>query len=240
MLDEHGSGVFPGKQSQTVPLFAEPRRPSWSSCRRRLSASAAARSEDGERAEERDERAPGHAATVPAAVERAVLTGVNTWSANGRATTTGWRRLDPEQLVRLGNAAYGAGLCLLMLGEREEAAEWLGRASARWRESWEHATPTSWGRPIGAIKAALIAGDDEAAAAFAAWALGLGCTEAESPIGRYAATLALLVERSGHRGGAVSREPARRDDFPPAVADALAGIAAQRRGAVRARRSSAC
>ncbi len=26
---------------------------------------------------------------------------------------------------------------------------------SRWRESWEHATRTSWGRPIGAIKAAL-------------------------------------------------------------------------------------
>ncbi len=97
------------------------------------------------------------------------------------------RRLDPEQLVRLGNAAYGAGLCLLMLGESEEAAVWLGRASARWRESWEHATPTSWGRPIGVIKAALIAQDDEAAGSFAAWALALGCEEAESPIGQYAA-----------------------------------------------------
>ena len=58
-------------------------------------------------------------------------------------------RLDPEQLVRIGNAAYGAGLALLMLGRREEAAEWLDRAALRWRESWEHATPTSWGRPIG-------------------------------------------------------------------------------------------
>ena len=134
------------------------------------------------------------------------------------------RRLDPEQLVRLGNAAYGAGLCLLMLGEREEAAEWLGRASARWRESWEHATPTSWGRPIGVIKAALIAGDDGAAAAFAAWALGLGCAEAESPIGRYAATLALLVERRDAEAAGLA-ESLRGDAFPPEVADALAGIA---------------
>ena len=135
----------------------------------------------------------------------------------------GMRRLDPEQLVRLGNAAYGAGLCLLMLGEREEAAEWLERASARWRESWEHATPTSWGRPIGVIKAALIAGDDHAAAAFAAWALGLGCADAESPIGRYAATLALLVEGRDTEAAGLA-ESLRVEPFPPEVADALVGI----------------
>jgi hypothetical protein len=137
----------------------------------------------------------------------------------------GMRRLDPEQLVRLGNAAYGAGLSLLMLGERGEAAEWLARAAARWRESWEHATPTSWGRPIGVIKSALIAGNDEAAAASAAWALGLGCAEAESPIGRYAATLALLVERRDAEAASVAEGLRESDEFPPAVADALAGIA---------------
>ena len=70
----------------------------------------------------------------------------------------GEKRLDPEQLVRIGNAAYGAGLSLLMLGREEEARAWLDRAALRWRESWEHATPTSWGRPIGVIKATLIAG----------------------------------------------------------------------------------
>ena len=89
-------------------------------------------------------------------------------------------RLEPEQLVRLGNAAYGAGLSLLALGRPDEAGEWLERAAARWRESWEHATPTSWGRPIGTIKAALIAGRDEDAAAFSRWALELGSEGAES------------------------------------------------------------
>src|SRR4051794_30627936 len=100
----------------------------------------------------------------------------------------GMARRDPEQLVRIGNAAYGAGLSLLMLRRDEDAVEWLGRAAARWRESWEHASPTSWGRPIGTIKAALIAGSDDDAAVFAEWALSLGTERAESPIGRYAAT----------------------------------------------------
>ena len=140
------------------------------------------------------------------------------------------RRLDPEQLVRIGNAAYGAGLCLLMLAEREEAAAWLGRASARWRESWEYATPTSWGRPIGVIKAALLADDEEAAAAFSVWALGLGCEAAESPIGRYSAVLALLVARRDEEAEPVAESLRGRGDFPPDVADALAGIAGHHEG----------
>ena len=135
-------------------------------------------------------------------------------------------RLDPEQLVRIGNAAYGAGLTLLMLGRASEASEWFDRAAARWRESWEHATPTSWGRPIGSIKAALLAGSDQDAAAYASWTLGLAAEGAESPIGRYAATLALLVLDRWADARHVASTLRERDDFPSQVADALALISA--------------
>jgi len=135
-------------------------------------------------------------------------------------------RLDPEQLVRIGNAAYGAGLCLLMLRREREAREWLSRAAIRWRESWEHATPTSWGRPIGTIKASLIAGDRTAGRRYSRWALELGSEHAESPIGRYGATLALLTlaRWPDARHAAVTLRA--RDDFPNDVADALWSIAA--------------
>ena len=137
----------------------------------------------------------------------------------------GMARLDPEQLVRIGNAAWGAGLSLLMLGRADEAAEWLDRAAVRWRESWEHATETSWGRPIGAIKAELIAGRDDEAAAYARWALELSTAEAESPIGRYAATLALLTLERWDEAASIAATLVGRDDFPPVVADSLAAIA---------------
>jgi len=137
----------------------------------------------------------------------------------------GMARLDPEQLVRIGNAAWGAGLSLLMLGRTDEAGEWLDRAAGRWRESWEHATETSWGRPIGAIKAELIAGRDDEAATYARWALGLPTAEAESPIGRYAATLALLTLGRWDEAGPIAATLVGRQDFPSAVADALAAIA---------------
>src|SRR5215218_10194414 len=138
----------------------------------------------------------------------------------------GEARLDPEQLVRIGNAAYGAGLSLLMLGRHEEAREWLDRAATRWRESWEHATPTSWGRPIGTIKASLIASREDAARGYAEWALGLGSDEAESPIGRYAAALALLTLERWADARHVVQTLRERDDFPRPVADALAMLAA--------------
>jgi hypothetical protein len=137
----------------------------------------------------------------------------------------GEARLDPEQLVRIGNAAYGAGLSLLMLGRDEEAREWLDRAATRWRESWDHATPTSWGRPIGTIKATLIAGDRPRAAAYSRWALELGSETAESPIGRYAATLALLALARWPDARHVAATLRGGDDFPRPVADALWTIA---------------
>jgi hypothetical protein len=132
-----------------------------------------------------------------------------------------------KQLTRLGNAAAGAGLALLMQGRREEAAEWLLRAADRYRESWPDAPPGSWGRPIGAIKARLLAGDDAGAAADAEWALEEGAGAAESPIGRYAGALALLVLGRDEEARVLADDLRTRDDFPAAVGDALAHVAAE-------------
>ena len=68
------------------------------------------------------------------------------------------RAHDERQLVQLGNAAWAAGLCLLMLGDRPGSSVWLVRSAARYRESWDAGAPTdAWGRPIAAMKALLIA-----------------------------------------------------------------------------------
>lgn len=131
-----------------------------------------------------------------------------------------------RQLTRLGNAAYGAGLCALMLGDGEAARDWLGRAAGRWRESFDLAPPGSWGRPIGAVKAHLLAGDWEAAAEAARWTLQTGAVEAESPIGRYAACLALLVLGRHDEARVHANVIRTHADFPTAVGDALAMIAA--------------
>jgi len=131
-----------------------------------------------------------------------------------------------RQLTRTGNAAWAAGLSLLMLGRRDEAATWLGRAAERYRESWPDAPPGSWGRPIGAMKSRLIADDLRGAVVDARWALDAGAAESESPIGRYAAALAHLVRGEDAEAGELAATLQGRDDFPAAIADALAALAA--------------
>jgi hypothetical protein len=131
-----------------------------------------------------------------------------------------------RQLTRMGNAAYGAGLALLMAGRRDEAADRFARAAERYRESFPDAPPGSWGRPIGAIKARLLADDWEAARGEARFALDAGVAESDSPIGRYAAALALLVLGDDEQARLHADVIRTRDDFPEAVGDALAYLAA--------------
>ena len=133
------------------------------------------------------------------------------------------RGLDQRQLTQLANAAWAAGLCLLMDGRSEEAARWLRQAAVRYHESWGMAPPESWGRPIAAMKALLVAGAD--ARAQASWTLESGAARAESPIGRYAGTLALLVLGRDEEARALAETLVERDDFPHDVADALLMIA---------------
>jgi hypothetical protein len=138
---------------------------------------------------------------------------------------------DPDsrqrRLTRLGNAAGGAGLALLMQERSDEAAGWFVRAAERYRESFEDAPPGSWGRPIGAIKALLLAGDWARAQEASAWALDAGAAEAESPIGGYAAALALLVLGRDAEARVHADAIRIRDDFPRDVGDALAFITAR-------------
>jgi hypothetical protein len=134
--------------------------------------------------------------------------------------------LDERAIVRRGNTAYAAGLALLMAGD-PDAADWLLRAAGRWRESWDAGEGReSWGRPIGALKAALLAGDEAAVEELARWALEVGCATAESPIGRYGGTLALLALGRFAEARHVAESLRERDDFPHDVGDALAYIAA--------------
>ena len=138
-----------------------------------------------------------------------------------------------RQLTRLGNAAWAAGLCLLMTGRTRESAAWLLKAAGRYGESWQLAPPGSWGRPIGMLKALLLAGND-GAPEIATWTLETGAAAVESPIGRYAGTLALLVLGRDDEAAAVAVTLEGRDDFPHDVAAALHALAAGDRDAYRA------
>ncbi len=132
-----------------------------------------------------------------------------------------------RQLTRMGNAAWAAGLSQLMLGRREAAREWLVRAAETYRESWPESPPGSWGRPIGALKSRLIAGDLDGAREDARWALDAGAAEAESPIGRYAAALAQLVLGADDEAAALAGSLRGAESVPPAVTESLVALAAR-------------
>ena len=130
-----------------------------------------------------------------------------------------------RQLTRLGNAAAGAGLALVMQGLSDDAREWFDRACERYRESWRDAPPGSWGRPIAILKARILAADWEGAERDAAWTLDQGAGEAKSPIGRYAAALAYAVLRQWE-DMRIAADALRLDEtFPSEVAEALAFVA---------------
>ena len=129
----------------------------------------------------------------------------------------------------MGNAAAGAGICLVMAEETDRAREWFDRAIERYRESFELAPPASWGRPIAMVKSRILGGDWAGAEADSRWTLEQGAADAGSPIGRYAAALALLVLGRDQEALVVAEELRRQADFPAAVGDSLAFIAAQDR-----------
>jgi hypothetical protein len=132
-----------------------------------------------------------------------------------------------RQLTRMGNAAWAAGLSLLMLARRGAADDWLVRAAETYRRSWPDAPPGSWGRPIGAMKSRLIAGDLAGAREDAEWALEAGAAGSESPIGRYAAALARLVLGDDAEAGALAETLEGAEAIPPAVVASLVALAAR-------------
>ncbi|MGH3065232.1 MAG: hypothetical protein ACRDOF_02930 [Gaiellaceae bacterium] len=136
---------------------------------------------------------------------------------------------DPDerqrQLTRMGNAAWAAGLSLLMLGRRAEADAWLARAAETYRHSWPDAPSGSWGRPIGAMKSRLIAGDLVGAHDDARWALDAGAADSGSPIGRYAAALACLVVGDDLRVVEIALTLNGQPAIPAPVVDSLAALA---------------
>jgi hypothetical protein len=138
---------------------------------------------------------------------------------------------DPDarqrQLTRMGNAAYGAGLALLMAGDEARAREWFTRAVERYGESFADAPPGSWGRPIASMKARVLGGDWEAAEDAARWTLDVGADDAESPIAKYAACLARLILGRHGEARVLADDLRTHDGFPTDVADALAMITAE-------------
>ena len=133
--------------------------------------------------------------------------------------------MPPEHQVLLLDAiaAEGEGQAALMAGDRVAATGRLRAAAAGYRASWEVAPPRSYGRLIGMLKAAVLAGDGPAEAAYARTQLDPG---ADSPPAQYARAIVALIDGDDAAAGGRRRRDARRRSAAfVRTADAIAALA---------------
>jgi hypothetical protein len=126
-----------------------------------------------------------------------------------------------EELMLAAIAADGRGQRALLDGDPAAAATALGEAAGLYRASWEAAPPASYGRLIGMLKAAVIAGDAADAAAYARAALASG---ADSPPARYALAIAALAEGDDAAAGAAAFGMRAGSPAMVRAADAIAAL----------------
>ena len=130
------------------------------------------------------------------------------------------------RLTRVAGASWAEGMAALMLGDGHGAAQLLRRAADEYRLSWSVAPPGSWGRPIAAMRARLLAGDAAGLVADAEATLREGPGAGDSPVATYAAVLALLATGRDEEALPLARSLQEREEFPRPVADGFVGIAA--------------
>jgi hypothetical protein len=125
-------------------------------------------------------------------------------------------------LLRDAVAVEAVGQRALLDGDGVAATTALRSAADRYRASWEAAPPASYGRLIGLLKAAILAGDAEADAAYAVAQLP---ADAVSPPAAYARAIAALV--ADDDATARTAAEAMRAGSPPFVraADAITALA---------------
>ncbi|HEV2813155.1 MAG TPA: hypothetical protein VGW10_07895 [Solirubrobacteraceae bacterium] len=111
----------------------------------------------------------------------------------------------------------------LLAGDHVRARDELRAASDRYRASWDAAPPDAFGRLVGMVKAAVLAGEATTAARFVRSAVG---DEPSSPTSGYALAIAALVE--GDDAVAARAAEAMRAGSEPfqRAADAIAALAA--------------
>ena len=97
---------------------------------------------------------------------------------------------EHRALQALAVEADGAAQRRLMAGDRPGASPFLRESERLYRASWEAAPPGGYGRLVGLLKAAILRGDAQEAAAYVRAALD---GESGSPTAAYALALACLA-----------------------------------------------
>jgi hypothetical protein len=128
------------------------------------------------------------------------------------------------ELLREALAAEGPGQRALLAGDDERARAGLHEAVRLYRASWEIAPPASWGRLIGALKAAIIAGDGREQAAFVRANVPDEAATDSAPAS-YALAIAALVEGDDARAGELAQGMRAGSPAFVRAADAIGALA---------------
>jgi hypothetical protein len=120
-----------------------------------------------------------------------------------------------------------AGQQALLARDSAGARAAFAAAADLYRRSWEEASPTSYGRLVGLLKSAVLAGDALAAAAYAREALADEQLLAGSPTASYARALAALIEGDDSDARRFSEAMAAGGDAFARTARAIAALAAR-------------
>ena len=137
--------------------------------------------------------------------------------------------MNPD-IVILTEAVRIEGLAQRALLDGEPSSAGFLAAAALYRASWEAAAPDAFGRLVGLIKAAVIAGD---AAEAATYVIGQIADERDSPVAAYAHAVASIVQGDDDTASRSAREMARGGEAFAAPAAALEALASCSRPAYR-------
>jgi hypothetical protein len=123
-------------------------------------------------------------------------------------------------------ASEGEAHRRLLAGDPAGARPALREAAAGYRASWEAAGPTAYGRLVGLLKTAVLAGQGREAAAYVRAALP---AEPDSPTAAYALALAALADGDDAEAGRWAAAMAAGGDAFARTARAIAALAARER-----------
>ncbi|HEX8207243.1 MAG TPA: hypothetical protein VF587_14375 [Solirubrobacteraceae bacterium] len=118
----------------------------------------------------------------------------------------------------------------LLAGDAVAARDGLRAASDRYRASWDAAPPDAYGRLVGMVKAAVLAGEGTTAARFVRSAIP---EPPPSPTAAYALAIAALVEGDDDLAARCAEVMRGGSEAFGRAAEAIAGLAGRDSGAYR-------
>jgi hypothetical protein len=136
------------------------------------------------------------------------------------------------ELMRAAIAHDGEGQRALLDGDVAAGEAAFAEAADLYRRSWEDAPPASYGRLVGMLKAAVLAGAGEVEATYVFRALGRD--DRGSPTAAYALAIAALIDGDEHAAGRYVGVMRGGSEAFGRTADAIAALAAADRDAYAA------